>query len=142
MTLTVEELAALEAQLVDKATDHLAARLESGETTEARVKGDLCAAFGMTDGAMLRAVHAYAGVLPDPRGVGLLPFVLAHGWGEMAAMRRVKLALSDPRARGRALEVVEALEAGASIEAALTAPQPPESDCGAVVIPLCPKDKE
>jgi len=58
----------------------------------------------------------------------------------MEALRRVKLALSDPRARGRALEVVEALERGASIEAALAFPERPDGHDGATVVPLRPKE--
>lgn len=138
--LTDDELKRLEAELVDEVKGRLEARIDAGEATAEGAKRDPFTEFGVTDGAATRAVEAYVKVVHKPNGDGAVAFTLAFGWGEMAAMRRVKLALSDPRARGRALEVVEALEAGASIEAALTAPQPPESDCGAVVIPLrCPE---
>ena len=97
-------------------------------------------AIGITRAAHLRGVIAYAKAVEAPSEAHAMAFSVPHAWGEMSALRRVKLALSDPRARGRALEVVAALEAGASVEAALTAPQRPESDCGAVVIPLRPKE--
>lgn len=67
-------------------------------------------------------------------------FALIHALGEVATLRRVATALSDPRARGREVEVVKGLADGHDVERALrqaSKPKPPPDDPGGSnIIPL------
>lgn len=97
-----------------------------------------------TNGAIQRGALAYendwGGDPKDLDGDAGIAFSLIHALGETAAMRRVKLALTDPRSRGREIAVIEALTDGADIETAITLakrpPSEPDPGDGGNVVPL------
>lgn len=130
--VTNDDLAAL-GNMMEIARDRLAERMARGEIAETEARRDPSGCFGVTHGALDRGVLAYARTVYHPSEEGGIIFAMVHAWGEAEAMRRVKVAVSDPRARGRELGVVAALEGGASIEAALTPPERPQEDCGVVI---------
>jgi hypothetical protein len=65
-------------------------------------------------------------------------FALVYAYGEQAAHYRAKMALTDPRSKGRELAVLDALTRGLDVEAAIIAanlkpPAPLEQSDGNVV---------
>lgn len=97
----------------------------------------------VSQGAIRRGAAAYEqewGGDPDVLGgdAGVC-FALIHALGEVATLRRVATALSDPRARGREVEVVKWLADGHDVERALrqaSKPKPPPGPGGSNIIPL------
>lgn len=87
-------------------------------------------ALGVTDAALFRAVIAAARDFDIGGGSANLRmlFCVPYAMGDGAALRRAKLAISDPRAKGREIEVLDALIAGADLEDALRRPVSPPDE--------------
>ncbi|WP_334150365.1 hypothetical protein [Hyphomicrobium sp.] len=93
-------------------------------------------ALGVTDAAIRRAVFAAARDFDIGENLRML-FCIPYAMGDGAALGRAKLAVSDPRAKGREVAVLDALIAGADIEDALRRPVSPDgASSGAVVVPF------
>lgn len=95
----------------------------------------LLEALGISDAAFRRAVIAAARDFSIGQGDMLMLFCVPHALGDSAALRRARLALTDPRANGREVAVLDALIAGTDMEDALRRPAaaaPPQ----AVVVPF------
>lgn len=102
------------------------------------LKRKMYEALRINDAATRRA--ALAGFTEFGMGegdaIGVL-FCFAHAMGDGAALRRARLALTDPRAKGREVEVIDALIAGADIEGALRQAATPEgASSDAAVVPF------
>lgn len=110
----------------------------TGETDPA----ELLEALGISDAAFQRAVIAaardfYIGGKDDNL---LMLFCVPHALGDGAALRRAKLAISDPRAKGREVDVLDAMIKGESVEDALR--QPTARETANAVVPFRRKDNE
>lgn len=128
-------MAALKSQLHD-AIEHEAERLV------AEGPGPYTFTIATTNGALRRGAFAFeqdwGGHVDDANGNAGICFSLIHALGETAALRRVKIALTDPRSRGREVAVIEALTDGLEVEEAIQRanrppPDPPAPDGGNVV---------
>ncbi len=123
--------------------DRLLNRIEAEATTPdpAAIVDQTMKALAITDAAMRRGVLAghieFSMSEDDPLAT---MFATAFAMGEGAALRRAKTALSDPRAKGRELDVLDRLIAGDEIEAAVRPAsrpaQPARDKAGAKVIPF------
>lgn len=106
------------------------------------------AAIGITWGGVNRGVLAATPMVfqpppGSPEEAAATAFALAFARGEADALRRVKIALSSTKARGRELDVVDRLMAGSNVIDALTAPAGAEErERSAVVVPLRPRGTE
>lgn len=83
--------------------------------------GSVTLTFATDEAAIRRGRIAFLNEV-DPTDQGseaCVYFALAHGLGDGAALRRAKTAISDPRAKGREVEILDALIAGKTIEDAL-----------------------
>ncbi|MGB6078060.1 MAG: hypothetical protein WBF99_01225 [Xanthobacteraceae bacterium] len=77
---------------------------------------------GLTLAAIRRAAHFFVlNISANPTDVDKAGPAFAHAWslGETETMRRVMTAISSPEAKGREIEVVQAMMRGASIDEAL-----------------------
>lgn len=104
---------------------------------------DTMKAYGLTEASFVRAMHEWISWAKVPAGSDLsddgMLFVWSHSIGEASALKRVQIALSDPRARGVEQAVIEHLADGLEIEDALrkanagSAPTGKSEDGGTVV---------
>ncbi|MFG1418916.1 hypothetical protein V5F38_12190 [Xanthobacter sp. V0B-10] len=124
-----EDMSALEPVLWDATVRQMADRVASGELSGTV---NVFEAMGVTEGATKRAVRVFAECVERPSEEAVFPFAVAFSWGEAEAMRRVSMALSDPRARSREREVVAGLTSGLDIEEALQQAARPEPEAGVV----------
>jgi len=131
------DLAAIAAAFGVRLRERLARNVaRTGQTDPA----ELLDALGVTDAAFQRAVLAAAKFFGIGQSDMLMMFAVAHGMGDGNALRRARLALTDPRANGREVAVLDALIAGGSVEDALR--QPTARKRANAVVPFRRKDKE
>lgn len=102
----------------------------------------LLEALGVTDAAFNRAVIVAAKQFAFGKGELLMLFSVAHAIGEGAGLRRAKLTISDPRAKGREVEVIDALIAGDDIEDALRRLAPTQGAADGAVVPFRRKENQ
>lgn len=118
-------MAALKSQLHD-AIEHEAERLV------VEGPGPYVFTIATTNGALRRGAFAFenewGGSVEDLGGDAGLCFSLIHALGETAALRRVKLALTDPRSKGKEIAVMEALVDGLEVEDAIARANSPPPD--------------
>ena len=105
--------------------EQLIASLERNGTAGFREK--------FSDAASARAVAAWAAFIGEPRetlGEDGHAFSVGHVLGEADALRRAKIALSDPRARGVEQDVLEHLANGFEIDDAIRKAASASADAG------------
>jgi hypothetical protein len=137
--MTVSDIAAafgaLKQQLNDGIRDEAARLVAEGP-------GPYSFKITVSQGAIRRGAFVFendwGGHVDDLDGDAGITFSLIHALGETATLRRVKLALTDPRSRGKEVAVMEALTDGLEVEEAIQrANRPPPGDPGGSnVIPL------
>jgi hypothetical protein len=97
------------------------------------------ALFGLTLAGVLRGANA-ALALPlraEDDEAATRIFALVYAWGEADALRRAKLTLTSPKAKGREAEVLDRLIAGDNIVDALREPvAAPGPASGGAILPF------
>lgn len=127
--MSIEKLAAafgaLKQQLNDGIRDEAARLVAEGP-------GPYSFKITVSQGAIRRGAAAYeqewGGHVDDANGDAGIVFSLTYALGETATLRRVKLALTDPRSKGKEVAVMEALTDGLEVEEAIQRANRPPPD--------------
>lgn len=112
--------------------------------TEAKALGFDEVSVAINDAAIRRGCDTYlCEIDANDRGSDLsIMFALAYAFGDVGSLRRVKLALTDPRSKAREIDVLDGLIGGLSMEDAIrrAASAPPADAPASKIVPFPKKE--